>query len=124
MFNRRCERPLHRIIKELVVKAISRRKFVAAAAVVGAGAVLRTPAFAFENQNAGAVSARTAKPVGHEVVASQASPLSDEEREAPAGRIQPGGGSQPEIFEDGRDRPVAAYLPLECRPSIFRRTAG
>ena len=57
------------------MKAISRRKFVAAAAVVGAGAVLRTPAFAFENQNTGAVSAVAAKPMGHEVVASQASPF-------------------------------------------------
>ena len=57
------------------MKAISRRKFVATAAVVGAGAVLRTPAFAFENQNAGAVSTGTAKPMGHEVVASQVSPF-------------------------------------------------
>jgi len=57
------------------VKAISRRKFVATVAVVHAGAVLRTPALAFENQNAGAVSAGSAKPVGHEGVASQAIPM-------------------------------------------------
>ena len=57
------------------MKAISRRKFVATAAVVDAGAVLRTPALAFENQNAGGVSAGSAKPVGHELVASQAVPF-------------------------------------------------
>jgi hypothetical protein len=62
-------------LKELVVKAISRRKFVATAAVVGARTVLRSPAFAFENQNAGAVSPGAAKPAGHEVVAPQAIPF-------------------------------------------------
>ena len=71
------------------MKAISRRKFVAAAAVVGAGAVLRTPALAFENQNAGGVSAGSAKPVGHEVVASQAVPFPMK-----SVRLQPGVFSQ------------------------------
>ena len=71
------------------MKAISRRKFVAAAAVVGAGTVLRTPAFAFENQNAGAVSAGSARSVGHEVVASQAIPFPMK-----SVRLQPGVFSQ------------------------------
>jgi hypothetical protein len=71
------------------VKAISRRKFVATTAAVNAGAVLRTPALAFENQNAGAVSAGSAKPVGHEVVASQAIPFPMK-----SVRLQPGVFSQ------------------------------
>ena len=57
------------------MKAISRRKFVAAAAVVGAGPVLRTPGFAFANQNTGVVSTGADKPMGPEVVASQVSPF-------------------------------------------------
>ena len=36
------------------MEKVSRRKFVATAAVAGAAAVLRPPAFAFENQGPGA----------------------------------------------------------------------
>jgi len=48
------------------VKTISRRKFVASAVALGAGAVLRPPAFAFENQ------ASVSNAVSREVVAAQA----------------------------------------------------
>ena len=39
------------------MEKVSRRKFVATAAVAGAAAVLRPPAFAFENQGPGASAA-------------------------------------------------------------------
>jgi DUF1680 family protein len=57
------------------MKTVSRREFVATAAAVGAGAVLRVPAFALENQSTGASSAATSKAVDHEVVVPQASPF-------------------------------------------------
>ncbi len=64
------------------MKTISRRKFVATAAAVGAGAVLRAHAFAFPNQGQ---SAAVPKPVGHEVVVPRAIsfPMKDV-------RLQPG----------------------------------
>ena len=111
-------------LKELAVKAISRRNFVAAAAVAGAGAVLRRPTFAFENRHP-TVSFSAAKPMGHEVVAPQVSPF-------PVNSVRLGPGVFNQAAEANRkylktvqqDRPVAAYLPLECRPAIFRGTAG
>ena len=57
------------------MKTVSRREFVATAAAVGAGAMLRVPAFALENQSTGASSGATSKAVDHEVVALQASPF-------------------------------------------------
>jgi hypothetical protein len=56
------------------MEKVSRRKFVATAVVAGATAVLRPPAFAFENQGHGAVTA-IAGPVTHEIIAPQASPF-------------------------------------------------
>jgi len=56
------------------MKPITRRNFVAAAAAIGAGAALRTPAFSLENprliDNPGAPAS-----AGHEVVAQQAEPF-------------------------------------------------
>jgi uncharacterized protein len=57
------------------MKTVSRREFVATAAAVGAGAVLRVPAFALENQRAGASSAATSKAVDHEVAVPETSPF-------------------------------------------------
>ena len=57
------------------MKSMSRRKFVATAAVVGAGAVLRAPTFALEDQTAVSGPVAASKVVNHEVVASQASPF-------------------------------------------------
>jgi|CZKR01.1.fsa_nt_gi DUF1680 family protein len=57
------------------MKTVSRREFVATAAAVGAGAMLRVPAFALENQSAGASSAAASKGVNHEVVVPLASPF-------------------------------------------------
>ena len=54
---------------------ISRRTFVATAAVAGAGAVLGAPAFAFENQIPGTAVATGAMPKGREVVPVQAVPF-------------------------------------------------
>jgi hypothetical protein len=57
------------------MKTISRREFVATAAAVGAGAMLRVPAFAFENQSSGSSSAAASKAPNHEVVVPLASPF-------------------------------------------------
>jgi hypothetical protein len=54
---------------------ISRRKFVAAAAVAGASAALGAPGFSFEDQNAGASVATGAMQAGREVVPVQAVPF-------------------------------------------------
>jgi hypothetical protein len=66
------------------MKTVSRREFVATTVALGAGAVLRMPAFALENQSCGASPAATSKAACHEVV---------EERETSTGRIQRGCGS-------------------------------
>ena len=55
------------------MKTVSRREFVATTVALGAGAVLRMPAFALENQSCGASSAATSKAACHEVVVPQAS---------------------------------------------------
>jgi hypothetical protein len=57
------------------MKTVSRREFVTTAVAVGAGAVLPVPAFALENQSAGASSAARSKAVDHEVVVPQTSPF-------------------------------------------------
>jgi hypothetical protein len=63
------------------MKTVSRREFVATAAAVGAGAMLRVPAF-------GASSAATSKAVNHEVVAPQARSVPDEGCKTSAGSIK------------------------------------
>ena len=57
------------------MKTVSRREFVATTAAVGAGAMLRVPAFALRNQSTGAGSPAASKAAGHEVVVPQASPF-------------------------------------------------
>jgi DUF1680 family protein len=57
------------------VNKISRRKFVATTTIVGAGAMLRVPAFALEDQSTGAISAASSKAMNHEVVVPQTSPF-------------------------------------------------
>jgi len=57
------------------MKSVSRREFVATGAAVGAGAMLRVPAFVFGNQNTGASSAATSQVADHEVVVPQAIPF-------------------------------------------------
>lgn len=91
---------------------VSRRKFVATAAVAGAAAVLRPPAFAFENQ--GAVPA-VAAPVGHEVIAPQASPFPLKNV-----RLQPGAFSA----SADADRKYLKTLPPDRLLHTFRLTAG
>src|ERR1035438_9827727 len=62
-------------IEDSLSHNISRRTFVATAAVAGASAVLRAPAFAFENQSPGKGVATGATPKGREVVPLQAVPF-------------------------------------------------
>ena len=54
------------------MEIVSRRKFVATAAVAGAASFLRVPAFGFEDQGSVAGSAASPKALGREMVASQA----------------------------------------------------
>ncbi len=65
------------------MEKVSRRKFVATAAVAGAAAVLRPPAFAFENQGpgAGAAVVETGWPRSNRAASES---VSHEECETPA----------------------------------------
>ncbi len=95
------------------MKTISRRKFVAAAAAVGAGAVLRVPAFAFENQ--GSVAAIRSKSMGRELVAPQAIPFPMKDV-----RLQPGAFSAAAEV----NRKYLKTLPPDRLMHTFRLTAG
>jgi Beta-L-arabinofuranosidase, GH127 len=96
------------------MEKVSRRKFVATAAVAGTAAVLRPPAFAFENQGPGAGTA-VAGPVDHEVIAPQASsfPMKNV-------KLQPG------AFSAAADanRKYLKTLPPDRLLHTFRLTAG
>jgi DUF1680 family protein len=96
------------------VKSISRRKFVVAAATAGAGAVLRTPAFALNNQVAAPAGA-AAQPPTHEAIASQASPFAMKNV-----RLQPGAFSQ----AAEANRKYLKTLPPNRLLHTFRLTAS
>lgn len=97
------------------MKTVSRREFVATAVAVGAGAALRVPAFALENQSRGAVSAAAFKAVDHEVVAPQASafPMKNV-------RLLPGAFSA----AAEANRKYLKTLPPDRLLHTFRLTAG
>ena len=97
------------------MKTISRRKFIATTAVVGAGAFLRAPAFAFEDQGASAGSAAASKAVNHEAVVPQASPFPMKDV-----RLQPG------VFSLAAEanRKYLKTLPPDRLLHTFRLTAG
>ncbi len=95
------------------MEKVSRRKFVATAAVAGAAAVLRPPAFAFENQGPGASAA--SKPAGHEVIAPQASPFPMKNV-----RLQPGAFSA----AAEANRKYLKTLPPDRLLHTFRLTAS
>src|ERR1022692_659886 len=97
------------------MKTVSRREFVATAAAVGAGAMLRVPAFALENQSAGASSAAASKGVNHEVVVPLASPFPLKDV-----KLLPGG------FSAAADvnRKSLKSLPPDRLLHTFRLTAG
>jgi len=96
------------------VNRISRRKFVATAAVAGAGAVLRGPAFAFEDPSA-SVSSAVSKAVGREVVVPQASAFPMK-----SVRLQPGAFSA----AAEANRKYLKTLPPDRLLHTFRLTAG
>jgi uncharacterized protein len=100
-------------MKEFVMRRISRRKFVAAAASVGAGAALRVPAFAFKAPVS--LSAIAPKVAGHEVVAPQVSffPMQNV-------RLQPGAFSAAAEV----NRKYLRSLPPDRLLHTFRLTAG
>lgn len=94
---------------------ITRRKFVATTAVVGAGAVLRSPAFAFASQSEGTSSAASSKAVNREVVAPQARPFPMKNV-----RLQPGALSA----AAETNRRYLKTLPPDRLLHTFRLTAG
>lgn len=94
---------------------ITRRKFVATTAVVGAGAVLRSPAFAFASQSEGTSSAASSKAVNREVVAPQARPFPMKNV-----RLQPGALSA----AAETNRRYLKTLPPDRVLHTFRLTAG
>ena len=97
------------------MKTVSRREFVATAVAVGAGAVLRVPAFALENQSSGASSAAASKAVDHEVVVPQASPFPMKNV-----RLLPGAFSA----AAEANRKYLKTLPPDRLLHTFRLTAG
>jgi DUF1680 family protein len=97
------------------VNRITRRKFVATTAVVGAGAVLRSPAFAFASQSEGTSSAASSKAVNREVVAPQARPFPMKNV-----RLQPGALSA----AAEANRRYLKTLPPDRLLHTFRLTAG
>ena len=97
------------------MKTVNRREFVATAVAVGAGAMLRVPAFALENQSTGASSVATSKAVEHEVVVLQASPFPMKNV-----RLLPGTFSA----AAEANRKYLKTLPPERLLHTFRLTAG
>src|SRR5690348_3284140 len=93
------------------MEKVSRRKFVAGAAVAGAATVLR-PAFAFDNQGPGAAATGA---VNHEVIAPQASPFPMK-----SVRLQPGAFST----AAEANRKYLKTLPPDRLLHSFRLTAG
>ena len=98
-----------------MLEKTSRRKFVATAAVAGAGAVLGAPAFGFENQSPGASLTTGAMKVGREVVPLQAVPF-------PMKNVRLGPGA----FSASADanRGYLKTLPPDRLLNTFRLTAG
>jgi DUF1680 family protein len=97
------------------MKTVNRREFVATAVSVGAGAMLRVPAFASENQSPGASSAAASKAVNHEVVVPPASPFPLKDV-----RLQPGAFSAAEEA----NRKYLKTLSADRLLHTFRLTAG
>jgi DUF1680 family protein len=97
------------------MKKVSRRTFVATAAAMGAGAILRPPAFSLQNQGVDASVAQAAKPVSHDVVSSQAAPF-------PIKNVR----LQPSAFSAAAEanRKYLKTLPPDRLLHTFRLTAG
>jgi uncharacterized protein len=99
----------------VAVRRISRREFVATAAVVGTGAVLRPPAFGIENMLLDASSATASKAAGRELVAPLAQPFPMKNV-----RLQPGAFSA----AAEANRRYLKTLPPDRLLHTFRLTAG
>ena len=97
------------------MRRISRRKFVTAAAVVGASAVLRAPAFSLGRSSLGEGPADSSTATGHEVVARKASPFPMKDV-----RLLPGAFSAAAEV----NRKYLKTLPPDRLLHTFRLTAG
>jgi uncharacterized protein len=96
------------------VKPMSRRNFVATTAAVGAGALLRVPAFAYQGQSESG-SPTVTQPATRDVVASQASPFAMQNV-----RLKPGAFSA----AAEANRKYLKTLPPDRLLHTFRLTAG
>jgi hypothetical protein len=94
---------------------ISRRKFVASAAIAGASAALGTPGFSFEDRRPGASAAIGAVQAGREVVPQQAVPF-------PMKNVRLGPGAF-RLAADANRRYLKT-LPPDRLLHTFRLTAG
>ena len=97
------------------MKKISRRKFVTAAAVVSAGAVLRPPTFALQTQSVGDNVARSSTSHTRDAIASRAIPFSMNNV-----RLRPGAFSA----AAEANRRYLKTLPPDRLLHTFRLTAG
>ena len=97
------------------MRTISRRTFVATAAAVGAGAILRAPALALDNQSPVASSTAGLKSAGRDAVAPQAVPFPAKDV-----RLQPGAFSA----AAEANRKYLKTLPPDRLLHTFRREAG
>lgn len=97
------------------MRGMSRRTFVATAAGVTAGAVLRVPALAGQNQSAPPAAGGVPKPAGNEVVAARAVPFPTK-----GVRLQPG------VFSAAAEanRKYLKTLPTDRLLHTFRLNAG
>lgn len=97
------------------MKAMSRRRFVATAAAVSAGAVARTESFAFGDQNPSAGTVNTSKVAGREVVARRAVPFPMKDVRLQSGTF----GAAAEA-----NQKYLKTLPTDRLLHTFRLTAG
>ncbi len=106
------------------MKTVSHREFVTTAAAVGAGAMLRVPAFALENQSTGASSAATSKVVDHEVVVPQASPFPLKDVRLQPGAFSTAAAANRKYLKTLPPDRLLTYVSLDCPPAIFCGAVG
>ncbi len=103
---------------------VSRREFVAAAATVGASALLGSQVLALDAQGNSGSSSAGLKAADHEVVAAQAVPFPMKNVRLRPGKFSAAAEANRRYLKTLSSRPVAPYFPLDGRFTVVRRTAG
>ncbi len=98
---------------------ISRRTFVATAAAAGAATVLRSDAFALQQETPPPVSASAAKQFGREAIKAQAVPFPMDNVRLGPGALSCGRGSQSPLFENTASRPAPSHLSPDRRAAYL-----